>query len=106
MSLLTLGIKNMKNIYINSWAALCVLPSLFPAYMLFLYRAPGAANFGWEMVLGFGLFWGSVTLAIILALLNLILLLKSLRSIASLSARLLHLGLNLITFGLAHALLR
>ncbi len=58
------------------WAILCVTPSLFPAYFLFLYKDPGAGNFGWEMFLGFFLFWGSMLLAIVLSIVNCVLFLR------------------------------
>ena len=103
---ITLGTRDMKKVYMNSRATLCVLPSLFPAYMLFLYKDPGAANFGWEMFLGFGLFWGSVAFAIILGIGNLIILLERPRTRASQTVGLVYLGLNLLTLGLACALLR
>ena len=47
-----------------------MIPSLFPGYLLLVYQDPGAANFGWEMFLGFFLFWGSVFLAVILGVVN------------------------------------
>ena len=89
----------------DPWAALCVLPSLFPAYLLFLYKDPGGGNFGGMMFLGFGIFWGSVTLAVILGIANLIWLLQKPRNTGSQNMGRVYLGLNLLTLFLAGALL-
>jgi hypothetical protein len=93
----------MKKVFIAVWTALCVLPLLFPSYMLFVYKDPGAANFGWEMFLGFGLFWGSVALALLLCIANAILVLRRPEVLVNTRVGVVYLGLNLITLVLAGA---
>ena len=89
--------------FVILWTILCVVPLVFPAYMLFVYDDPGAGNFGWQMFLGFAFFWGSVLLAAALGIANGIILARKPELLKGKRTGLIYLGLNLIALVLAGA---